>query len=97
MAQPPVVYCSTPGIAWVKDAELTLLVDEEQGRSWSLHGIEAAIWDLLTLAYSFPEIVQVVSLLARCGAEEASEIVTALLHTWEAQGIVCTTEGARDG
>jgi len=94
MAGRSIVYRSAPGIAWVKDAELTLIVDDERGQSWSLRGLEAAVWDLMTLSHSFAEIVNLVSLLAHCAPDEAASIVTALLHQWEQQGIVRATEGS---
>jgi hypothetical protein len=97
MDRPPRIYRSVPGLAWVKDAELTLIVQHEEGRSWALRGLEAAIWDLLTLSYSFPRLVDAVALLAGCEPGEAAEIVMALLHEWEEQGIVCAGEGTERG
>ncbi|MGD2205445.1 MAG: hypothetical protein PVH17_01585 [Anaerolineae bacterium] len=90
-------YRCSPGIAWVKDAEQTLLIQEEKRRSWSLCGAEAVVWDLLVLAYPFPQTVRFFSALFACTTQEAEEILRTMLGEWEEKGIVCAVEGNQGG
>lgn len=81
-------YRCVPTIAWVKDAGQTLLVEEEAGRTWSLRGVEAAVWDWLSLGYSFDEIVGLLKVLVGASDEEARERLVAMLEGWKQAGIV---------
>jgi hypothetical protein len=87
------VYRCSPAIAWVKDAGQTLLVQEEKKCWWSLHGIEAVIWDLGVLAYPFHKIVRFMSILLGSTMPEAEEILGTILHEWVEKGILCVEEG----
>jgi hypothetical protein len=62
MSQRLIYHCS-PSIIWVKDADQTLVVDRETGQSWALRGVEAVVWDLLTIGYSYQRIVPMLSLI----------------------------------
>jgi hypothetical protein len=86
------VYRCGPEIAWVKDMERTILVQEAEGRSWSLQGQEAMIWDLLTLGYSFERVVAFLSVSAADSVEETGGTLLALLQQWEQVGIVQIVE-----
>lgn len=89
-------YRCAPTIAWVKDATQTILVEEDKGRSWSLQGLEAVIWDLLALGYSLEKITCFLSVLLGSSGEEAEEELFAILHKWEKAGVVCVVKG-REG
>ena len=81
-------YRCAPTIAWVKDAGQTLLIEEKQGRAWSLRGAEAAVWDWLSLGYSYDEIVGLLSVLVDTPEEKARERLASVVHGWEQAGIV---------
>jgi len=57
-------YRSAPGVVWLKDTAVTIVVDRIAGHSWALRGIEAATWDLLALGYAFEQATRLLALLA---------------------------------
>ena len=81
-------YRCVPTIVWVKDAEQTILVEEEARRSWILRGTEAAIWDWLTLDHPSAGIVRFLSVLSGTSMEESRKALLAVLQGWEEAGIV---------
>ncbi len=88
-------YRCAPTIAWVKDATQTILVEEEEGRSWSLQGLEAVIWDLLGLRYSQEKITRFLTVLLGCSGEEAEEELFAIMLKWEKSGVVCVVKDSK--
>jgi hypothetical protein len=82
------MYRCAPAIAWLRDADQTLLVDAERGQFWSIRGVEAAIWDLLTLNYPYEKIVPFLSLLMRVRTDEAEGMFLAVLRGWQEAGVV---------
>jgi len=92
-----VVYRCAPKVAWVKDASQTILVEEEKGRGWCLQGVEAILWDLLTLHYPWVGIVDFLAVLLNNSVEEAERTLLAVLQNWEDAGFVCTGEEIRHG
>lgn len=88
-------YSPAPGIAWVKDAGQTILVDGLGGKSWILHGLEAAAWDLLALGYSFEEAAGSLALLAGMDDEGGRTTLLATVRRWREAGILCAAEGKR--
>ena len=56
--------------------------------SWSLQGTEVAIWDLLTLGYSFDQLARVLALIEDVTDESAVQQVRATLHAWHQAGIL---------
>lgn len=90
------IYRCAPAITWLRDADRTLLVDAERGQSWPIHGVEAAIWDFLTLAYPYEKIVHFLSLLMTASSAEAERTLLAALRGWQRTGIVqIVKEGER--
>lgn len=91
------IYRCSPCIIWVKDVHQTLVVDREAGRSWALHGIEAVVWDLLTVGYSYRRIVPMLSLILSLSVEEAEHILAGVLRRWSDASIVQVSGEADDG
>lgn len=86
-------YRCGPAIAWVKDADRTLLVQEEKARSWSLDGVEAVIWDLLALNYPARQITFFLSVFLDVSSEEANHTLLAVVQKWEKAGILQAVRG----
>ncbi len=86
-------YCSAPDILWLKDAGQTIVVDRATGRSWMLRGVEAAIWDLLVLGYSFEQAARLLALLADMVEDEARVSLSTTLQRWERVGILVMEKG----
>lgn len=90
-------YRCVPTIVWVKDAEQTILIEEEGKRSWIICGEETAIWDWITCNHPCERIVRLLSVLSGTSTEEAREALSAILQGWEKAGIVRVLEGNRRG
>jgi len=86
------VYRCAPEVAWVRDAGRVLLVDPARGRTWSLGGVEAAIWDWLVLGYGYEEIARYLSLIFRTSKEEAGRALLGVLLCWQDGRIVQVSE-----
>ncbi len=83
-----VSYRPAPSIRYVIEVDQTRLIDDRRGLSWSLQGLEAAIWDLLTSGHAYQRIVYSVSLLSDLPGVSAKKIVLAALQSWTDQGIL---------
>ncbi len=91
------LYRCALAIVWVKDVGQTLLVAQERGQWWALRGVEATIWDLLTLHYSFEQIVGFLTEMLGLSGEEVVQRLLAVIRRWEQAGIVCPLEGEGSG
>jgi hypothetical protein len=91
------IYHCAPSIIWVREPDQTRLIDSAKGISWTLQGVEAAIWDLLVLAYPCQRVVTFLSTLLNVPAEEAKSILLAVLARWRQEGIVEVSRETRDG
>ena len=91
------IYCCSPSIVWVKDADQTLVVDKELGRSWALGGVEALVWDLLSVGYSYRRITRMLSLLLSLSVDEAEHTLGGVLQKWRRANIVQVSGEADDG
>ena len=91
------IYRCTSSIVWVRDAGQTLAVDEETGRSWTLRGVEAVVWDLLTVGYAYRRIVLLLSLIFSLPAAAAAQALDSLLRRWREANLIQVFEEADDG
>ena len=91
------IYRCAPTVTWVKDASQTILVEEEKERSWRLQGVEAIIWDLLTLDYAAGGMIDFLALLLNNSVQEAQTTLLAVLRDWAEMGIVCAGEKSQRG
>jgi hypothetical protein len=85
------VYRCAPAIIWVKDARQTILVAEDTGSSWTLCGVEAAIWDLLALNYPAEQIARFLSALLAISPQQAAAALSSALQSWAQVGILIST------
>lgn len=88
-------YRSAPGVIWLKDAGQTIVVDEAAGRSWALRGLDAAMWDLLVLGYSFRQAARLLALLADLPQGKARSALSAMLQRWESEGLLSLEKRSR--
>jgi hypothetical protein len=78
-----------PGtILWVKDAGRVVVVDERQGRTYSLEGLEAAVWSWISLARPFTEVVDFIAESKGLAPGEAEQVLGGILERWLAAGLV---------
>ncbi|MGQ9598773.1 MAG: hypothetical protein ACUVWZ_05095 [Anaerolineae bacterium] len=92
-----IVYRCSPTVSWVKDSHRTILIEKENGRSWSLQGFEAAVWDLLVLRYPAVQIIEFLAVLLGEPVEKATEVLGSLLQEWRETGIVKAVEKTQGG
>ena len=90
------VFRSAPDVVWVKDSELTLIVDAGRGTSWSLSGTDQAIWDLLTLGYAMEALIEFASQFLGQPPAEASATILAKCQEWAVAGLLCVERACRD-
>ena len=90
-------YDCAPTVTWVKDASQILVVQREGERCWSLQGVEAVIWDLLTLRYGFAKMVDFLAVLSEDSREAAASTLLATVRHWEEEGIVIANCEGQDG
>lgn len=86
-------YRCAPAIVWVKDSGQTILVESESERCWIMRGVEAMVWDLLTLNYTFEGIVHFLSVMLEIPVDKASGDLWAILQGWEDAGILLPARG----
>jgi hypothetical protein len=91
------IYHCAPSIIWVKDADQTLVVDRGTGQSWALRGVEAVVWDLLSVGYSYHRIIPMLSVMLSLSAEEARRTLADVLRTWQDVSILRVSGEANDG
>jgi len=91
------IYHCAPSIIWTRELDHTRLIDSQRGASWTIQGVEATVWDLLLLAYPYQRVIAFLSSLLVVPAEEAKEVLLAILEKWQGEGIVETSGETRDG
>ncbi len=77
-----------PGVVWTADAAQTLLVDRDAGLSWTLEGVEAAVWQWLAAGNSYERTLRLLGALLSLSREEAGRRLDAILQGWLDAGIL---------
>lgn len=90
-------YQCVPSIIWATEWDKTLVIDRERSLSWSIQGVEAAVWDLLVAAYPYERIVYFLALLLDVPAEEAEKVLSAAIQSWHDRGILEISGRTVDG
>ena len=90
-------YDCAPTITWVKDASQTIVVEGRGKRCWTLRGVDAVIWDLLTLNYDFARMVDFLARLSEGSREKAAVTLLTTFRHWEKEGIVTACGEGHDG
>jgi hypothetical protein len=85
--QTVILACPT-SIRWVKDADQILVVEERRGRLVVLRGAEAAVWDWLTLRYSYPQLVNLLAALQAIPGDEAESLLIEMLSAWQSSDLL---------
>lgn len=81
------------GVHWVKDIDMTLLVNEQNGKIFILRGVEAIVWDWLTFHFTFAKMTGMLAIIFGCSAYEAETRLNAILHQWAENGFFTLEEG----
>lgn len=91
------IFSCGPSIIWTRDRDRTFLVDSHTPSSWMLQGTEAMVWDLLVLAYAYPKMVTLLSVVLGVPTGEVRGLLLDILVKWHKQGILEITGSVRDG
>lgn len=83
-------------IEYVRDLEWVILVSPENHKKWILQGMEAAIWNWLTLDDGYTRLVNKIAAACSVSKEEASGLLQTTLTQWVEAGLL-TCEGQDDG
>lgn len=84
----PITYSCSPRVSWAVDAGQIIVVDEQQGRHYCLRGVEAAVWDWLTLAYPYPRLLTLLANLLAVSPAQAAVPLHAMLRQWADMGLL---------
>jgi len=91
-----ITYSCSPRVSWAIDAGQIIVVDEQYGRRHCLRGVEAAVWDWLTLAYPYPRLLALLVELLAVPPAQAAVTLRELLHRWIDIGLL-VQEGESHG
>lgn len=90
-------YRCPPSITWVRDADQTLVVDQQTEQSWTLRSVEAAVWDLLAMGYTCRRMVSMLSLILSSSMAEAGRTFVGMLRQWQDAHVVQVSGDVDDG
>lgn len=82
------VYACSDSLRWVKDTSQVIIVDEQQGKTFTLQGVDAAIWSWLSLRYSYQKLIHLVAALLAVSDVDAEHTLRTTLHRWHTQGLL---------
>ena len=85
------------GIHGVRDIDMTLLVNDQNGKSFILRGLEATIWDWLTLNYSYNKIVGLLATIFDLPICKTEFRLNSILREWVEKGLLKTQENIHHG
>jgi hypothetical protein len=75
-------------IQWAKDSDRIVVISLDQNTSYALEGIEAMVWEYLTLGYTDPQLTTQLSALLDTSPACAHTTVTEILVAWERKGLI---------
>lgn len=80
-------HCPTH-IVWVQDAHHIILVDGQAGASYTLQGVEAALWNWLRFSLPYPQLVAWVAAALKLPLADGAIQVHTILRRWQQMGII---------
>jgi hypothetical protein len=73
-------------VHWAQEKDFVLLVDEQNGKSQSLRGSEASVWNWLTLGYAHSRIIHLLTAVLDENPDDAKSKLNGILLQWREQG-----------
>lgn len=80
-------------IVWVQDKTHIWLVNEAENTVCALGGLEAAVWDWITLGYGYSRLLDMVAAYRAGTGAEAELELTGILRQWQDRGWLEKTHG----
>jgi hypothetical protein len=87
-AMSPVRFQISRNLFWLRDAQFTLLVDEQRGFTRQLEGDAAELWGWLSIGHSPAQCARLLSVMNDSTLLEAASDINRLLREWRATGIL---------
>ena len=87
MVQVTTFYCRED-ILWAKDYDNIVIISLAQNVAHTLEGVEATIWEYLTLGYSQSKLTTQLSSIFSISPELASTTIVKTLISWEKKDLV---------
>lgn len=88
MSQTTRVYTCPPYIKWVTDDTSIVIVNEQRNSHHILVEAEAAIWNWMTIPYSYRQMLPLVTTLWSVSLPEAEKRLQHLLQKWQTNGLL---------
>jgi len=76
------IYFCPAGVEWVKNTDGILVINRNQSQSYLLMGLESAVWSWMSLSYTYPRLVGMLSELEGISRQEAGQKLKRLLEAW---------------
>ncbi|MCQ3937950.1 MAG: hypothetical protein DPW18_12990 [Chloroflexi bacterium] len=73
---------------WVRDANFTLLIDEEKGVTKQLEGDAAALWGWLCMGVSLSQCARLLGAMNNIAPIEAASEINQHLRAWQEAGLL---------
>ncbi len=97
MSKISLVYTCPSHIKWVTDDTRIIIVNEQQNSHHILTEAEAAIWNWMTIPYSYRKLLPLVTLLWSLPLPKAEERLQLILHKWHEDGLLDVFNGGQSG
>ena len=95
--RPGVIYSCPEGIRWVHDIQQVIIVDENRGLTFTLQGIDAAVWSWLSLNLSYEKLIRFIAMSLAQPLANAEQTLRTMLGTWHDQGLLEAVEEHSNG
>jgi hypothetical protein len=82
------IYQTPAWIQWCVDAKQVIVVDQSIGKSFTLRGLQASIWNWLTLGYERSRITEFVSITQNQTLVKSDQLVVSTVSDWIANGLL---------
>ncbi|MBI3153714.1 MAG: hypothetical protein HYZ21_16410 [Chloroflexi bacterium] len=85
---PSVRLHTTRNLYWVRDANFTLVIEEEKDVTKRLEGDAAALWGWLSMGLSLSQCVRLLSAMNNMPSAEAASEINQHLRAWQEAGLL---------
>lgn len=77
------IHISTPeSVCWVNDGKQITVINRESNRFFTLSGLEAVVWNWLSLGYSYQQIEIMTAHLLSQSESEAVDVLGSIFRDW---------------
>lgn len=81
-------YQCAAEIEWVKNSDHILLINRLTGQSWQFRGLQALIWELLSVGHRYQKLLKLFALTESIALDLADAQIRQTLKIWAQDGII---------